>query len=339
MIITDMKTSSGNSKQLIKTKAGYQLQRVIFMRNEINNKRRVPVTSGNQAVFPYGTYGFPCELYYDNIDDFAGGTVEWHWQLELEFAVVLKGSIELTVQNDVITVHENEGYIIFPNKLHKVKKNGGQCGLYRTVIISPQLIYGDSRSILFHKYYLAVIDAVSNGFILLNRENSFGNNILDELAAAIQLLTRPSLNYELEIHRRFVNIWSILYGGVQDAHERSPRVSSKDENLTNKILSFIHTNYKYDISLDDIARSGSISKSECSRLFQRTLSCTPFEYLTNYRILKSQEYLSGGDYSITDIAGLVGFNSVNYYTTVFRKNLGFTPSQYKKQLKLSFAQM
>ena len=122
----------------------------------------------------------------------------------------------------------------------------------------------------------------------------------------------------------------------RDNHNYNARFSTKDEDLTNKILLFIHTNYKYDISLCDIAKSASISKSECSRLFQRALSCTPFEYLTNYRLSKSQEYLSNESYSITNIAGLVGFNSANYYTTVFRKNLGYTPSHYKKLLRQSF---
>lgn len=214
----------------------------------------------------------------------------------------------------------------FPNKLHKVKKNGGQCGLYRTIIISPQLIYGDSRSILFHKYYLAVIDAVSTGFILLNRDNSFGNNILDELAAAIQLLTRPSLNYELEIHRRFVNIWSILYGGVQDAHDRSPRVSSKDENLTNKILSFIHTNYNVRY------HSGWYRKERQHQQIRVQQAFSAYSLLYALWVSdKLQDSQKSGIFERRGLfhhgnAGLVGFNSVNYYTTVFRKNLGFTPS-------------
>ena len=338
MIIMLMTTSSGNLKRSINTKTVH-VTAGDFMCNEFHNKKNVSVTSGNQAVFPYGTNGFPCELYYDNIDECVNHVVDWHWQLELEFAIVQKGSIELTVQKDVVTIHENEGYIIFPNKLHQVKKNGNQCGIYRTIIISPQLIYGDSRSILFHKYYLAVIKAVSNGFMILNRETPYGKSIMEELEAAIQLLTRPSLRFELDIHKHFINIWSNIYGSVQDTHYYNPKSSSKDEDLTNQILSFIHTNYKYDISLYDIAKSGSISKSECSRLFQRVFSCTPFEYLTNYRLLKSQEYLRDKTYSITDIAGLVGYNSVNYYTTVFRKNLGYTPSQYKKLLKQSVANM
>ena len=71
---------------------------------------------------------------YTHLDECVNHVVDWHWQLELEFAIVQKGSIELTVQKDVVTIHENEGYIIFPNKLHQVKKNGNQCGIYLSLI-------------------------------------------------------------------------------------------------------------------------------------------------------------------------------------------------------------
>lgn len=309
------------------------------MRNRDNDKRRVPISGNSQAVFPYGKYGFPCELYNDDIDEFVNCMVEWHWQLELEFSVIQKGSVDLFVQNNIITVHENEGYIIFPNKLHKVQKDGENNGIYRTMIVSPQLIYGDNKSILFHKYYLSVIDTVTNGFIIFNNGMSRSKNILRELDATIKLMAEPSPKYELEIYKHFINIWEDIYDSVQDTLCCNSMISEKDEELTKKILLFIHTNYSNEISLNDIARSGNISKSECSRLFQRALSCTPFDYLINYRISKSQEYLGNEKYSITDIAGLVGFNSVNYYTTVFRKHLGYTPSQYKKLLKQSFAKL
>lgn len=328
--------SSGNLKQLTDSNMAI-ITAGDYIFNKTSPMQKVSITEDKQAVFSYGAYGFPCELFNDSIDDFYNGVVDWHWQLELEFSIVEKGSINLVTKNDVVTVREGEGYIVFPNQLHKIKKNNDQCGIYHTIIISPEFIYGDNRSILFHKYYLAVIDALSNGFMVLRKDFFGGSDILSDLASVIHLLNHPSPKYELDIHTYFLNIWSTIYDHVQNENCSIPKFSSKDEAITQKILLFIHTNYQYDISLCDIARSGNISKSECSRLFQRVLFCTPFEYLTHYRISKSQEYLCKESYSITQIAGLVGYNSVNYYTTVFRKYLGYTPSQYKKQLTLSFS--
>lgn len=112
--------------------------------------------------------------------------------------------------------------------------------------------------------------------------------------------------------------------------------SSKDEDVIQQMLLFIHANYTDDISLTDISYSGNISKSECYRIFQRTMSCTPIDYLVNYRLSKSQELLADDSLTITEVAIRSGFNSVNYYTTVFKKHIGYTPSQFKKLLKENF---
>lgn len=276
-----------------------------------NKKRKIPISHNNQAVFPYGKYGFPCELFFDNIDDFDNSNVNWHWQLELEFSIVQKGSIELQVQKNTLHIAEGEGYIIFPNKLHEVRKHKTNVGIYKTIIADPKLIYGDNASILFHKYYLPVLATLPQGFMLFNKGTLCNKKIMDELDTISDLLIGSPKNYELEIHKCFLDIWAIIYDSIQNISSVSNTSTLKDENLTKKILLFIHTNYSYDISLAEIASSGNISKTECNRLFQRSLSCTPFEYLINYRISKSQEYLANDNYTITEIAQMAGFNSVN----------------------------
>lgn len=296
-------------------------------------KRNVPIQDNEQAVFPYGKYGFPCELYNDNIDDFHNSTIDAHWQLELEFSVIEKGALELQIQDRTIFVKENQGYVIFPHILHKVKKCRTSNGIYKTIIAAPQFLYGDNTSVLFYKYYLSVLSAIPQGFILF--EKTAQEYILDEIRRVASLLENRPAKYELDVYRAFFEIWSQIYDLAQDLrHNRT--FSAKDESVIQQMLLFIHANYVYDISLTDISYSGSISKSECYRIFQRTMSCTPIDYLVNYRLSKSQELLSDDSLTITEVAARSGFNSVNYYTTVFKKHIGYTPSQFKKLLKGNF---
>lgn len=308
------------------------------MQNTENGKRKVPVSYTGQAVFPYGRYGFPCELYHDNIDEFDSCTVASHWQLELEFAFVEEGTVDLFVQKECCHICENEGYLIFPNVLHSIRKSDTKSGIYKTIIVSPQFIFGDNSSILFQKYYIPVANAVPTGVILLKPDNSRSSHIMEKFYAAVRSLCSPSSAYELEVHKHLIDIWTDIYDTMQNALSKNALISAKDEELLKCIQLFIHTNYVNDISLDDIAQSANISKSECNRLLGRTLSCTPFDYLTRYRLSKSLEYLAYDNFTITEIAGKTGFNSVSYFTTVFKKHLGYTPSQYKKMQKRSFTE-
>ena len=69
-----------------------------------------------------------------------------------------------------------------------------------------------------------------------------------------------------------------------------------------KMLSFINENYSRDISLNDIAQSASISKSEASRCFQSYLNTSPVNYLLNFRVQKAMQLLRSTEMTVEAIA-------------------------------------
>ena len=76
-----------------------------------------------------------------------------------------------------------------------------------------------------------------------------------------------------------------------------------------------------------------LCKSECCRMFKRCMNETMFEYLLNYRIEKSLELLRQTQMDVTQIAGLVGFGNPGYYSRIFRRKMGCTPLEYRKDRK------
>ena len=87
--------------------------------------------------------------------------------------------------------------------------------------------------------------------------------------------------------------------------------------------------YFMSISLADIAASANISQSECCRLFRRILHQSPNEYVISCRISKSLGLLAEGRLSMTEIAGLCGFQSSSYFSETFKKVIGMSPRDYK----------
>ena len=87
------------------------------------------------------------------------------------------------------------------------------------------------------------------------------------------------------------------------------------------------------LTLDKIADSILVSKSECCRCFKRAIGLTPIEYLMKYRIMESAVRMKQKESeSISEIAGTVGFNNTSYYSKVFKKMMGCTPSEYRQSL-------
>lgn len=93
---------------------------------------------------------------------------------------------------------------------------------------------------------------------------------------------------------------------------------------------YIEKNFKQDIALEDIVKISNLSKYHFTRQFKKYINETPINYLTNIRINNSLPYLSKNNISIDWVAQEVGFRSTNYFSKVFKKKMGISPSKYRK---------
>ena len=117
---------------------------------------------------------------------------------------------------------------------------------------------------------------------------------------------------------------------VRARARRVPNAHALRQQRLQSILLFIYAHYADDLQLSDLAASANISVGECCRIFQNILHTTPYGYLTNYRIQTSVSLLHR-DLPISQIAGLVGYNQVSNYIATFKRIIGCTPAQYRKQ--------
>ena len=87
---------------------------------------------------------------------------------------------------------------------------------------------------------------------------------------------------------------------------------------------------RVDISLDSISDILHINPSYFSMLFKKNFGVNFVDYVTELRINASKELLKDPFLSATEIANAVGYESLNYYTRVFRKTTGTTPTEYRR---------
>ncbi|MBM7582351.1 two-component system response regulator YesN [Caldicoprobacter guelmensis] len=97
-------------------------------------------------------------------------------------------------------------------------------------------------------------------------------------------------------------------------------------------LKYIRENYNRDITLEDVARSVYISPYYLSHLFKEELNITFLEYLTMVRMEEAKKLLKDTSLSIVAVASQVGYDDASYFSKVFKKYVGVTPAQYRKNL-------
>lgn len=102
----------------------------------------------------------------------------------------------------------------------------------------------------------------------------------------------------------------------------------------NIIYAYIHEHYMDKITLEDLAATIRICKSECCRLFKSATGESLIDYILRYRIQMSLTHLTTSQDAITEVASTVGFPDPCYFSRVFKKHMGCSPKEYRKMTQV-----
>lgn len=273
------------------------------------------------------TVALPVACYETIINQNVHGYIPLHWHDELQFILVIKGQSIFQVNGENIVVGEGEGLFINSGCLHMAKDmNDSNCA-YICLNVSPSFILSQE---LYATYVTPYIQATNLSYLQLHPNELWGKNILDAVRKINELIRKKSLYYELDIFIQLTFIWkNLVMNGFQLKYERMEMLKS---HRMKQMLDWIHTHYADKILLEDIARAGQLSRSECCRYFKKFLKKTPLNYVIEYRIQKSLILLQKDHLNVTEVAYQVGFNSTSYFIDRFRKYMKMTPLSYKKRM-------
>lgn len=105
--------------------------------------------------------------------------------------------------------------------------------------------------------------------------------------------------------------------------------NTKNENLE-KILSLMHENYNQPIDIKEYAKICCVGEEHFIRLFKAYTGLPPYNYQLKLRIDRAIEMLENTPISISNCAETVGFTDAAYFSKVFKRLTGHSPSYYKK---------
>lgn len=117
---------------------------------------------------------------------------------------------------------------------------------------------------------------------------------------------------------------------MQYTKEHSIRSASLQNKLVESTVKYIHNNLSSPLSLEIIAEQLHISPSHLSRTFKKTCGQSLTEYINKARIEKAREYLLKTDTLTYEIAEKVGYNDATYFSSIFKKYTGMSPTEYRR---------
>ncbi len=105
----------------------------------------------------------------------------------------------------------------------------------------------------------------------------------------------------------------------------------KNLQVVNCAVDYIRAHYQRRLTLEEIAQQVYVSPSYLSRLFKKEIGCTVIELLTKVRVEEAKKVFHNPKYTVRQVAAEIGFEDANYFSKVFRRIEGITPSEYKQK--------
>lgn len=123
-----------------------------------------------------------------------------------------------------------------------------------------------------------------------------------------------------------------LCSTIFEAAQQLTAVDIRDSQLiVNAAIDYMQTNFGAQLSIDNLVNHVGYSRSRFFELFKSNTGMTPNDYLQRLRLESARSLLAETSRSVTDIAFEVGFNSSQYFSTVFLQYTGLTPSGFRSQ--------
>lgn len=184
-----------------------------------------------------------------------------------------------------------------------------------------EMVYQDAL------YLLPFILSESNGIYYemsaLERDNMYRMSG----SIAYELEAQPDNFWLLRIRHFLVDILFIV---TADFFHNSRENEVYKDLLVVKAMQYMREHLEEEISLADIVNSLSTNKNKLNEAFINEVGMTCMAYLEHMRMQYAKLLLNETGFSIKEICERIGYYDVNYFSKVFKKNFGMSPSEYRK---------
>ncbi|MCC8026483.1 MAG: AraC family transcriptional regulator [Clostridium sp.] len=251
-----------------------------------------------------------------------------HWHEDIELIRMLKGSMNYYVNGTRILLNENDCLMVNSRQLHYGYSYYSTDCRFTCTLFHPRLL--GINDDLFKRYVLPVMEHPSLEYLHFEYKDD-GAEVAEFLDQLVRLREEAAAGYEMEMLSILYRLWNRIVKRVGMIPAVIGERVASDISAQKSMVTYIYGNYREKLTLSDIAAAGNVCRSKCCEIFKHYLLQTPIEFLNSFRLKLSSERLINSEDSITEIALSCGFNHLSYYSELFFRSYGCTPSEYRKR--------
>ena len=233
--------------------------------------------------------------------------------------------------SELFYVIEGQGQFLIENRTYPVSIND-------LVIVNPNVSHTEvSLNASPLKYIVLGIEGLEltasaegddTSFCIINLKN-IKDTVLHHLQNMLSEIETKNPGYDI-VCQDLMEILIVLLGRQTNFSTMLTPVSKKTSRLCGSTKRYIDTHYQENITLDQLAKISHVSKYHLAHVFAEEYGISPINYLISKRILEAEHLLKTTDFSLSLISNTTGFSSSSYFTQIFKKHKGMSPTEYRK---------
>jgi AraC-like DNA-binding protein len=267
-----------------------------------------------------------CGIHIQKISD-SSEAQKTHSHGYFQIYYILQGSLTHMTERESSRLSRGDAFIIPPNRTHSISNL--ENALFYTVSFAEESLSGASGSLLLIHRFLESLRGGGNlhaRIEIKNEQISLVENLLDKLLSEFD---GKEIGYGDTVRAYLTIVLTIL---ARAHFEKVPLTMSESHGRERiaACMAYIDENYAEPLALSDMAKWCAMSKSEFCKQFYNMSGATFSHYLNSVRIRRAVKLLES-NHSITSVQILCGYNDFSTLYRNFKKIMGCSPLQYRKQ--------
>ncbi|WP_050183520.1 AraC family transcriptional regulator [Domibacillus robiginosus] len=292
--------------------------------NSIDTFISLDVLEDSSEIVHYDSDNLPIRSRRSWLSYFHNLSAVCHWHDDVEFIVVLQGEMTYFVNGETYLLKKGMGIFVNAGQLHYGFSESGTDCEFLVLLFHPRSI--STNAYIESEYVLPFIHNHHCPLIVFEPHIPWQAESIQVVKDIFTICQKKEKGYELSVQSLLYSLWLVLY---KNAMHKDHSVKKIDFSELKAMIGYIQLNYSKKISLEKIARAGAVSRSKCCQLFKDKIQMSPIQYLNRFRLERSMELLRNHSLSIVEVAHESGFSGASYYTELFHREIGMTPSEFR----------
>ena len=239
-----------------------------------------------------------------------------HLHRELELVLYYGGNTDAYAESVCYHLLQGDLFLTFPNQIHSYETHMSEN--FIIIIVKPELIPELSDVFDMKVPASAVIHGAAD------------EPVIRTLAEQIVRIEVEKGNVAQPYAKQMTH--GYLLALFSEILRRMPLkgISVEDSDTVRAIVAYCSRNFSSDLSLSVLEESLHLNKYYISHLFSERLGLRFNDYVNSLRVSEACRYLLNSTHSVTEISDLVGFNTLRTFNRAFLRQIGVTPSEYRR---------